>query len=285
VNYLRENFSSEAPLFTYVSFPDPHHPFTPPGKYWDMYKPDQFTLSARFGDHENPPPPLIAAHQIFANGKVPDVATSGFMVNDQQALEAMALTAGMITMIDDAVGSIVAVLEEIGRLENTVIIFNSDHGDYLGDFNMLLKGAWMHESITRVRVRDDLTSTVDIAPTILKRAGISPYVGMQGHDLRPGETQVATARQSLLVEYNDGFARLGFDEPTRVRTVLTKDWRATIYRDQIWGELYDRRNDPLQIRNLWSDPEHSKVRGEMMELLAHRLMELMDESPRSNRAA
>jgi arylsulfatase A-like enzyme len=134
-------------------------------------------------------------------------------------------------------------------------------------------------------VRDDLTSTVDIAPTILKRAGISPYVGMQGHDLRPGETQVATARQSLLVEYNDGFARLGFDEPTRVRTVLTKDWRATIYRDQIWGELYDRRNDPLQIRNLWSDPEHSKVRGEMMELLAHRLMELMDESPRSNRAA
>jgi arylsulfatase A-like enzyme len=297
VNYLRENFSSEAPLFTYVSFPDPHHPFTPPGKYWDMYKPDQFTLSARFGDHENPPPPLIAAHQIFANGKVPDVATSGFMVNDHQALEAMALTAGMITMIDDAVGSIVAVLEEIGRLENTVIIFNSDHGDYLGDFNMLLKGAWMHESITRVpmiwcdpadstlRVRDDLTSTVDIAPTILKRAGISPYVGMQGHDLRPGETQVATARQSLLVEYNDGFARLGFDEPTRVRTVLTKDWRATIYRDQIWGELYDRRNDPLQIRNLWSDPEHSKVRGEMMELLAHRLMELMDESPRSNRAA
>ena len=48
-------------------------------------------------------------------------------------------------------------------------------------------------------------------------------------------------RTSLLIEYNDSMARMGFTPPARVRAVMTPDWQLTVYKDQDWGELYDRR--------------------------------------------
>ena len=62
------------------------------------------------------------------------------MASKRDLQEAMALTAGMITMIDDAIGEIIQTLEETGQADNTIIIFNSDHGDYMGAFSLLLKG-------------------------------------------------------------------------------------------------------------------------------------------------
>ncbi|MEM9579432.1 MAG: sulfatase-like hydrolase/transferase [Pseudomonadota bacterium] len=291
VAYLSDNAASEAPLFTYVSFPDPHHPFTPPGKYWDMYDPDAFDLPARFEDHRNPPPPLSECHRAMLAGEAPEKATTAMMLGDREIREAMALSAGMITMIDDAVGELVATLQRTGQLDNTVIVFNADHGDYLGEYNLLLKGPWMSETISRVPMiwcdpagpagqRDDLASTVDLAPTVLERAGLAPYVGMQGRSLMSGQQ-----RDALLVEFNDNLPKMGFDAPARLRTAITKDWRLTLYKDQAWGELYDRRADPLARCNLWNDPGHAQVRSDMMEVLARQLMALMDESPRARRPA
>ncbi|MEX0284271.1 MAG: sulfatase [Paracoccaceae bacterium] len=296
-DYLRANANNDQPLFTFVSFPDPHHPFTPPGKYWDMYSPDDFEIPNRFEDHENPPPPLTACRKDLLANALPEARTTAQMVSDQHVREAMALSAGMITMIDDAIGEIIAVLEETGQLDNTVIIFNSDHGDYLGDFNLLLKGPWMSETITKVpmiwadptapepAIRDDLGSTLDMAPTILERAGITPYVGMQGRSLLGQVGGTLPDRDTLMVEYNDGFARMGFDSPARVRGLLTEDWRLVVYRDQDWGELYDRRNDPLNLRNRWDDTDCAGTKAQLMESLTHHLIAMMDDSPRADRPA
>ena len=76
--------------------------------------------------------------------------TTARRLGEQQLREAMALTAGMITMIDDEVGRLVEAVKETGQYNNTVICFNSDHGDYLGDFSMLLKGAMPFRSVTNV---------------------------------------------------------------------------------------------------------------------------------------
>ena len=79
----------------------------------------------------------------------------------------------MMAMIDDAVGHVLAALQESGCADNTVVIFTSDHGDYLGDFNLLLKGALPMRSVTRVpfiwadpeapgpRTSRSLASTID----------------------------------------------------------------------------------------------------------------------------
>ena len=73
-----------------------------------------------------------------------------FMATEHQLKEAMALTCGMIAMIDDAIGAVLEELRKSGHFDDTVVIFNSDHGDYLGDFNLLLKGALPLKSITNV---------------------------------------------------------------------------------------------------------------------------------------
>lgn len=297
IEHLKANADDPRPKFTYVSFPDPHHPFTPPGKYWDMYSPDQFDIPVPFDSHKNPPPPLAACKDALERGDKPDKDTNAIMVCDEHVKQAMALTAGMITMIDDAIGDIVKTLEETGQAENTVIIFNSDHGDYLGDYNLLLKGPWMHESVTRVpmiwadpdghkgKIVDALASTIDMSATVLDRAALVPYVGMQGVSLLPTMAGDALPHESLLVEYSDGFARMGFDVPTRVRSVMTSQWRLSLHNGQSWGELYDRKNDPTQAHNLWDVPEYAAIKSDMLELLAQQLISLMDESPRALRSA
>ena len=100
-------------------------------------------------------------------------------------------------MIDDEVGRLVDALKDTGQYDNTVICFNSDHGDYLGDFSLLLKGAMPFRSVTNVpmiwsdpasregRVTEALASTIDLSATILDRVGLAPYNGIQGQSFMP----------------------------------------------------------------------------------------------------
>ncbi len=297
VDYLASRSDEDDPFFTFVSFPDPHHPFNPPGKYWDMYSPDDFEVSLPFSAHNNPTVPMRWLHDGWKNSGRQTTPQTAMMVDDQQVKEAMALTAGMMAFVDDAVGDIMRALEESGQLENTVICYNSDHGDYLGDFNMLLKGALPFRSVTRVpfiwsdpasRKADSsnaLTSTVDLAPTILERAGIEPFNGNQGKSFKNIIDGGQGARDELLIEYNDGGRRLGFEKPARVRALVTQQWRYTIYLDQDWGELYDLQNDPHETHNLWDSADHFKTRAKLAERMNHHLAAQMDESPLSERMA
>lgn len=284
----------DAPFFAYVSFPDPHHPFNPPGKYWEMYHPDQFAVSLPFEAHRNPTPPMLWMDRNWRDGGSSRTETTARRLGEQQLREAMALTAGMITMIDDEVGRLVAALKDGGRFENTVICFNSDHGDYLGDFSMLLKGALPFRSITEVpmiwsdplsregRVTDALAATIDLSATILDRAGLAPYRGMQGTSFVPVLEGADTHHSALLCEFNDVGPRAGFDRAARVRSIRTDGWRLTLYQGEEWGELYDLGSDPHETYNLWDDPEHTSVKADLTLRLAHMLAGQMDESPVSS---
>ncbi len=297
VDYLNTAAGSDDPFFAYVSFPDPHHPFNPPGKYWDMYSPDQFDVPLPYSAHENPIPPMAWLEEAFNSEGKSITPQTAFRVSDQHIKEAMALTAGMITMIDDQVGKIVETLKANGQFENTVICFNSDHGDYLGDFGLLLKGMFPSRATTQVpmiwsdpetrsgRVSNALSSTVDIAPTILERAGVAPYRGMQGKSLLGALGGYDDLRDDLLIEYNEGMPKFGLDAPVRVRSLRTNDWRFTIYAGQPFGELYDLNTDPNETRNLWDDAEYSGIRGDLALRMNHQLTQQMDESPRALRLA
>ena len=297
IDYVKSRADVDAPFFTFVSFPDPHHPFNPPGKYWDMYNPDDFEVSLPYDAHKNPTPPMQWLHKNWKGDGGQTTPQTALMLDDQQIKEAMALTAGMMAFIDDAVGDIIAALEASGQLDNTVICYNADHGDYLGDYNMLLKGALPFRSITRVpfiwsdpdarhQTRSDaLCSTVDLAATILERAGLAPFNGNQGQSFLPATKAQDGPRHEALIEYNDGGKRLGFEEPARVRSLVTAEWRLTIYRDQDWGELYDLKADPNETNNLWDSADHQDKRAHLTNRLAHHLIAQMDESPYADRLA
>lgn len=295
--WIREQAGSDAPFFAFVSFPDPHHPFNPPGKYWSMYQPEQFEVGLPYSAHENPPPPLRYLRERWERGEREAVSQAAFYADDQALREAMALTAGMVTMIDDRIGEVLTALEESGQAEDTIVIFASDHGDYLGDYNLLLKGPlptraitrtpfiWADPSDRRACTSSTLASTIDISATILDRAGVAPYWGMQGKSLIPNIQDGRPVRDALLIEHHDGGPRMGFDKPARARCLLTDRWRMTVFKDEDWGELYDRKADPGETRNLWDDKAHRHIRAELTDRLVHEMIRNMEESPRATRLA
>lgn len=297
IGYLCARRDQDQPFFAFVSFPDPHHPFTPPGHYWSLYDPSDFEPALPFEAHHNPPPPLAWSHRQMTEGRRPQGPHDSFSASRREIQEAMALTCGMISMIDDAVGAILQALRQSGRADDTIVVFTSDHGDYLGDFGLMLKGALALRSINRVpfiwsdpqrphvETSHALASTIDIAPTVLARAGVAPYFGIQGRSLIDVLERGGDVRAALLIEYQDSRSRQGFEQPAMVRTIVDQRHRMSIYGGQSWGELYDYEDDPDECINRWEQDSHADVRARLMETLVQQMIDTVDRSPRARFAA
>jgi arylsulfatase A-like enzyme len=297
IDYVTTQARQADPYFAFVSFPDPHHPFNPPGRYWDMYNPDQFDVDLPYEAHQNPTPPMQYLSARWQEGLGPERPQSAFRADSQHIREAMALTAGMVTMIDEQIGRVIEALETSGQLDNTVIIFTSDHGEYLGDFSLLFKGALPFRAATQVpmvwsdpdragnRYTDAMCSTIDIPATILDRAGLAPYNGMQGRSFLNCLATDAPHRVELFMEYNDSGSRLGMVPPARMRMLRSKEWRFTTYGGHDWGELYDLSKDPRETNNLWGDPACAETKAWLSLRLIDHLTAQMDDSPLSDRLA
>lgn len=294
IAYLEEHANAnDKPFFLQCSFPDPHHPFTPPGKYWDMYDPRDITLPPSFNAGEHPLPPHL--QKLYVEREQRKANRDGqrtFAITEQETREAIALTYGMITMIDDAVGRILHRLEALGLAENTVVIFNTDHGDFMGDHQLLLKGALHYQGLVRVPfiwsdpaankkglLNSGLCGTLDLARTILDRAALEGHNGMQGESLLRAVEGAKTGHDAMVIEEHQRRGYMGFDHNFRARSLITDDYRLTLYEGAGWGELYHLKSDPAEIRNLWNDPGASDKRHELTENLARKMMELADTSP------
>ena len=294
IAFLEQHASQPAqPFFLQCSFPDPHHPFTPPGKYWDMYDPNEISLPPSFNSGEHPLPPHL--QQLYLEREHDKANRDGqraFAVSARETREAIALTYGMITMIDDAVGRILQCLQACGLGENTIVIFNADHGDFMGDHQLLLKGALHYQGLVRVPfiwsdpgaqktalVNSGLCGTIDLARTILDRAGLEGHNGMQGASLLAAIAGGETGHDAMVIEEHQRRGYMGLKNNFRARSLITEDHRLTLYEGANWGELYDLKNDRAEMRNLWHDQRGAAKRRELTELLARKLMELSDTSP------
>lgn len=278
---------AQQPFFLQCSFPDPHHPFTPPGKYWDLYRPDDIALPTTF--HSNAPlPATLADLHAARDANCPAGRNSVVAVTERQAREAIALTYGAITLIDDCIARILAKLKDLGLDDNTVVIFTSDHGDFMGDHQLLLKGALHYRGLIRVpfiwsdpqspgigRADSSLAGTIDIARTILQRAGLAPCNGMQGRDLLG-----AAPPAYMLVEDHQRFGYMGLNDGFRVRSLLSDRYRLSLYEDgRTAGELYDLEADPHEHVDRWSDPSFANIRSDLLAALAGQMMRLSETSP------
>ena len=281
------------PFFLHCSFNDPHHPFTPPGRYWDMYDPKDIPLPRSFASNAwSVPPPVRHLIGERDSGRQDRDSWLPQAVTERDVREAIALTYGSITMIDDAIGSILQTLDGLGLRENTVVVFTSDHGDYMGDHQLMLKGPIHYDGLIRVPfiwadpqsaargiASDALAGTLDIAATVLARAGLAPFHGMQGQDLLPVIAGARGGRPAVLVEEDNQRAFLTFERPVRLRTLVTDRWRLSVYRGVDWAELYDLQEDPLELHNRWNDPEYAGVQGDLLRQLVQTMEELADDSP------
>lgn len=285
IDWLGERANDDDPFFLQMSFPDPHHPFTPPGKYWDMYDPLDVALPKSFGKGNLPP--IEAMREAMENGADPRDNQSPFAVTEDEARAIIALTYGMITMIDDAVGRVLKQLDDLGLAEDTIVIFTSDHGDYMGDHGLMLKLLLHYQGIIRVPFiwhdptrpmnaakSSALGSSIDISATILARAGIQPYNGLQGRDLFASEPP-----EAVIVEEDSQRLMTGFERPQRVRTLVTDRYRMSLRHGEDWGELYDLQADPDEIINLFDDPVAATTKAALNEIMLNRMIDLQDRAP------
>ena len=278
----------QTPFFGVVSFPDPHHPFTPPGKYFDMYTPADYILPRSFSDkHEHAAPHYQRAIREGASGLRRGV--NMFAPTETELREMAAKEYGMISMIDDGIGAILRQLQKLGLDENTIIVFTSDHGDMFGDHGVMLKGAMHYRGCTNVPllirvpnhaagVCDSLVSSLDIGPTLLAQVNVPGFYGMQGVDASVLlDKPERTVRNELLIEEDQLNDLLGVGQPLRMRTLITADNRLTVYQGYPGVELFDLDSDPDEMNNRVGD---TLLRSRMMERLSYAQMANTDVSPK-----
>lgn len=284
----------DAPFFVQCSFPDPHHPFTPPGRYWDLFRPEDVSLPASFhAEPVNPTPPVQWLREQRERQPGFRPGYGAFACSEREAREAIALNHGSLACIDDAVGRVMARLRDLGLDDHTVVMFTSDHGELLGERGLMFKGGLHCTGLTRVpfiwrdpsqaqagAARTALAQTTDIAATVLARASLPPTNGMHGQSLLPvvaGESD--GVREHLVIEEESQRGDFGLDRRVRMRTLRDARYRLTVYDGQDWGELIDLQEDPLELRNLWGDAAAQPLRGRLMEALARAMLSAADTSP------
>lgn len=288
--------ASDKPFFHWVSFCDPHHPFTPPGKYWDMYHPDDVELPATF--HEDAKTDLVKNLHDLRQGENANLnGTGALAVNEIELRAALALTYGMISMVDDAVGQIMKALSNLRMADNTIVIFMADHGDLMGEHGLIFKGPYHYQGLIRVpliwsdprgdsaKINSSPVSTIDVPASILDAAGLTLHNGMQGISFANYPDNQIVKRKEIYIEDEVQSTITGHSVRGRVRTLLSAGWRLTIYDGLNEGELYNLNDDPMEITNLWNDASHAMRRLELTEALLRQMIKHSETSPLPDYAA
>jgi arylsulfatase A-like enzyme len=279
IEWLKHSRDKTSPFCTWISFPDPHHPFDCPEPWSRLHDPDSIELPPhRERDLENRPWWHRAALEGDPQGDAASVKIRNEYSRippqtDEQLREIIANTFGQISLIDDNVGRILNALVEAGLDQDTYIIYISDHGDWLGDHGLVLKGPMTYEGLLRVpmivrgpnvpagKVVHEPVSTIDIAPTLFALSGAEPLLTQHGQSLVP------------LIETDDATRDFAMNEwellPNRVgvalslRCVRTRTHKLTMDMRSGAGELYDLVNDPDEMVNLFDDPANAEVQARL----------------------
>ena len=277
VNWLR-NRSSDEPFFLWSSFSDPHKPFAPPRPYCDMYDPGDMPDPVPRETVDNKPP-----HYGWArDGKPYGGYNTHSGWDGDQLKEIIAHYYGLTTFIDDQLGTIFEELDRQNLWENTHIVFTSDHGEGLKDHGIGAKPMMSYECVNRVpffwrdpagspgRVHNGVMTHLDLTPTFLDLANANPLAGMEGKSFAPllaGEAE--THRDAVIVER---ISVLGGDT-IRVKMLVTEDWKLLHYGSAPYGELYNVKDDPEDLVNLWDNADYAEIRRDLIDRL---LAELID---------
>ena len=275
INYLNKFNEGDYPkenFFLFCSFGDPHHPFSPPGKYFDMYKPEDIILPTSFNDvHENSSP-LNKKHftkSLNTEGTERHIFPKAKDLTELDAKRVLAASYGMEKMIDDAVGEILDVLERKGLSKNTIVIYTTDHGDLGGEHKFFFKGPFLYRGLINIpfimkipnglknKVCPSLASSIDIPETILELAGLPIPEFMQGKSMVPIlRNPDEKINDDILIEMDDEYIN------EKTRTLITNEWRITIFRE--YGELYNLIEDPNELNNLWNNESVKDIKSELI---------------------
>lgn len=271
----------DQPWVAHVSYIKPHWPYIVPEPYASLYGPEDVPAANRSeSERKN-------THPVFAEFMKRRVSRN-FSRDDVRA-KVIPAYMGLIKQIDDQMGRLFQHLEDRAIAEKTMIVFTSDHGDYLGDHWLGEKELFHEESVrvpliiydpspeadpTRGKVNSDLVEAIDLAPTFLDMYGGAavPHI-MDGHSLMDtlAGNRKSDPRRYVISEYDYSFIepRIALDMPARdcwLRMVFDGRYKY-IHAEHFRPMLYDLQEDPNELSDLGADPAYSDVRARLHEAL------------------
>ena len=170
-------------------------------------------------------------------------------------------------------------LQEAGLKENTIVVFISDHGDWLGDHGLILKGPMHYEGLLRVpmiwngpgvpegKVIEDPVSTLDLPTTFMALGEVQPQLTQHGSNIFP-VVQGKEGREFALNEWELLPTRAGV--ALSLQTVRTKTHKMTVDAQSGAGELYDLAADPHELNNVFDDPAYAQMRANLQAMIDSR---------------
>ncbi len=271
----------EDPWLLCLNFYYPHPPFDPPWEFYRRFEPSSL------------PRPHYLDSDLENQAKLSGITfqTDARRPDERDIQLVRAAYYAMIELVDEQIGRLLEVLADSGELEQTLIIFNSDHGEMLGDHGLTRKGCRFYEGLVRVPllwswpsslaeglVSDALVELTDIAPTVLEIVGLDIPRQMHGRSLLPiltGQSAPDHHREHVRSEYYDG------QGGESMFGTMYRDlrWKLVVYHGHPFGELYDMDNDPGEFTNLWDDPDSQDVKLRLMKESLDSTVLAMDIGP------
>jgi len=272
----------DGPWCLHLSFIKPHWPYIVPEPYASMFGPEHVQPVVRSDSERQNAHPVFKAFmdtkvgETFSRQDVRDAVIPAYM--------------GLIKQADDQMGRLFAWLEDTGRVDDTMIVLTSDHGDFLGDHWMGEK-TFFHDASTRVpliiydpspradatrgTVSDALVECIDFAPTFVDVAGGKPPCHiLEGESLLPilrGD-RAETKRDYVICEYDFSATPVAHLHDIAVRDavmfmVADKKWKLCHFEGGHRPMLFDLENDPRELTDLGDRDDHAKVIAMMYEKL------------------
>jgi len=265
IDWLKE-YDSDNPFFLQVGFVAPHVPLMADPVWAEYYEDADIPLGPRqapelpnevWGDY--------LENQLFKH-------SNSHKLTDEYVLQGARQYYGMISLIDQRIGDIVRTVEELGLSESTWILYSADHGEMLGDHNLMAKMNFYQSSVNvpaiikpphpvESRVVDGIVEAIDLTGTILDLAGADLTGGSLAMSLKPflegeGETRPV------------GFSAIqgGRGSASHFVMAATERYRLTYERDSDTAcELFDLQEDPDELNNLVNDASYESVISDILE--------------------
>jgi len=282
-NWWLRHYPKTEPLFLQIGFPGPHPPYDPPLEEAQPYlNKDLPLLPVSQEELDAQPEPYRG--MIRHNCEVDhDSVVHQEKPTEEQRKRQRAYYLANVTMIDRKIGEIIDTLESQGYLENSIVIFSSDHGDALTDHGHSQKWTF-YDTITKMplivwapgryeggRKIDGLCSLMDIGPAILEMAGVAVPEKTAAKSLLPAiEGKAWEEREYVFAEQGRD---TNFTESRYETMVRSRDWKLVHFVDSEDGQLFDLKADPEEIQNLWTSPDHQAKKQELLDVILRWRME------------
>ena len=267
---VEQSSGNSKPFFLHIGLMLPHHPYVGDPELFDYYY-------KNLPEPEVPPTPLENEHaylRIWRNAmNISDVSA-------EEVRRARAAYYALTETMDRMIGSILSAYESKGLLENTLVIYCSDHGDQIGERGLWWKHTFFEQSV-RVPLlmswpgvipederRDQIVNLIDLAPTFLETMGAPELPDIDGVSL------LSLARDATTPWENETFSEYctdgqieGMPLSVQQRMIRSGPWKA-IYYEGFPMQLFNLESDPFEQIDLAHDPAHQTI----LKLLRNKIL-------------